>query len=172
LSPFDAYPPNEIPVPPPILQEGAPDEMTPMAPPPPPPPEEIPAPEPSKKFQDEAFEYIGRWCRHSADYVDTKKETWKLLEDLFENKRPLSCWNTKTSDLPGRMQKILEGWREENSIAISPIVMAYAHRAYQKIFSNDEFFRITARPVCWSNRSIRASLCHFKKDRGTSKRRV
>ena len=42
---------------------------------------------PGKAFQEEAFAYVTQWCRASHDYVSRKVARWRLLEDLYHNRR-------------------------------------------------------------------------------------
>ncbi len=44
----------------------------------------------SKKFQEDAFQYVSQWCKAARDYVNRKVERWKLLEDLYHNRRELN----------------------------------------------------------------------------------
>ncbi len=44
-----------------------------------------PPPIPSKRFQEEAFRYVSKWCKAAHGFVERKIERWKLLEDLYHN---------------------------------------------------------------------------------------
>ena len=56
----------------------------------------VPSPVPSRQFQEEAFDYVTRWCRASCEFIDKKIERWKLLEDLYHNRRELNSWGART----------------------------------------------------------------------------
>jgi hypothetical protein len=50
---------------------------------------------PSASHIEEAEKHVKSWMKYSADYVEDKIPLWKLLEDLYWNRRRLNEWNEK-----------------------------------------------------------------------------
>ncbi|MEI8183155.1 MAG: hypothetical protein WCG29_10675 [Desulfomonile sp.] len=109
-----------------------------------------PALEPSKRFQEQAFNHVSHWCKASAEFVSRKVERWKLLEDLYHNRRDLNSWGARSDpavafdslglkkDSPLRRDR----WRSDIVLAPSYIVDTWADRAYQSIFSGPEWLTV------------------------------
>ncbi|MGC8908599.1 MAG: hypothetical protein ACP5M0_14330 [Desulfomonilaceae bacterium] len=103
-----------------------------------------------KTFQQEAFEYVAKWCRTSREFMNRRLERWKLLEDLYHNRRDLNSWSL------GRTSSRADGWsnagsmgekppsRWQSDIVLAPsyIVDTWADRAYQAIFSGPEWLTV------------------------------
>ncbi len=106
---------------------------------------------PSKKFQEEAFQYVSRWCKASRDYVNRKVERWKLLQDLYHNRRDLNSWTTRTGfgASPNRARGTAgsdarDRWQADIILSPSYIVDNWADRAYQAIFNGPEWLTVIA----------------------------
>lgn len=105
---------------------------------------------PSRKFRDEAFEYVVNWCKASADYVGKKIERWKLLEDLYHNRRDLNSWSagspTPFADNRAELRRTGASrnrrWQSDIILAPSYIVDSWVDRAYQAIFSGPDWIGI------------------------------
>ncbi len=119
---------------------------------PPDPADEAAAPPalPSKKFQDEAYEYVTRWCKASYEFCSKKVAKWKLLEDLYHNRRDLNSWSTGVSlrpaeNLAGLRQQSASArnkWQSDIILAPSYIVDSWVDRAYQAIFSGPDWLSV------------------------------
>jgi hypothetical protein len=104
---------------------------------------------PPQKFQEEAFQYVSQWCKASRDYVSRKVERWKLLQDLYHNRRELNSWSTRagfggfrnrsgiTDNTDGR-----DRWQADIVLSPSYIVDNWADRAYQAIFNGPEWLTV------------------------------
>lgn len=115
--------------------------------PPIPPPQRIPSPKPTKAQQDAAFDFFSDWCKQAQDYTDTKLSMWKLLEDLYESRRPLSTWDISLGKLAYEKQKVLESWRTNLVIPhVTTVVNSGVDRALRTIFFSDEYFQIQPMP--------------------------
>ncbi len=109
-----------------------------------------PQPIPSKEFQDQAFKYVSQWCKAARDFVNRKVERWKLLEDLYHNRRELNSWSTRSDSigsqgLAGLRKQSGSGkdrWQADIILAPSYIVDSWADRAYQSIFSGPEWLTV------------------------------
>jgi hypothetical protein len=105
---------------------------------------------PSKKFQEEAFLYVSLWCKASHDFVARKAGRWKLLEDLYHNRRDLNSWTaaapmSPAEDLAGLRRQTAskrQRWQSDIILAPSYIVDSWADRAYQAIFSGPEWLSV------------------------------
>ncbi|MFC1834577.1 hypothetical protein ACFL2Q_07570 [Thermodesulfobacteriota bacterium] len=111
-------------------------------------------PVPSKRFQDEAFEYISKWCKAAREFVDLKKERWKLLEDLYHNRRDLNSWTTRSNLTDSENRAGLrnpggsgERWQSDIILAPSYIVDSWADRAYQAIFNGPDWLSVVPERV-------------------------
>jgi len=108
----------------------------------------IRTPAPPKDFQEEAFAYISRWCRASHDFVSRKVERWKLLEDLYHNRRDLNSWSSRASASTAENRAGLkrgtskERWQSDIILAPAYIVDSWADRAYQAIFSGPDWLSV------------------------------
>lgn len=105
---------------------------------------------PRLKFQEEAFNFVSRWCTSSREFVNRKVERWKLLEDLYHNRRELNHWGARSvldrtglgsprsKDPAARRNQ----WQSDIVLAPSYIVDTWADRAYQAIFSGPEWLTV------------------------------
>jgi hypothetical protein len=108
------------------------------------------ASEPALEFQQEAFTYVSKWCAAARNFVDRKVERWKLLEDLYHNRRELNSWTARsrgrTSDMRSGLKKHpisgKDRWQADIILAPSYIVDAWADKAYQSIFSGPEWLTV------------------------------
>ena len=105
---------------------------------------------PSKKFQEDAFPYVSQWLKTSRDYVSRKVERWKLLEDLYHNRRELNSWGSR-SGLAGSGSRAGLGlasppakdrWQADIILSPSYIVDTWADKAYQAIFTGPEWLTV------------------------------
>jgi hypothetical protein len=111
-----------------------------------------PPPTPSKKFQETAFRYVSRWCKASRDFVARKVERWKLLEDLYHNRRELNSWGARSGlnaaenrvGLKKHRSVDKNRWQADIILAPSYIVDHWADKAYQAIFSGPEWLTVLA----------------------------
>jgi len=109
-----------------------------------------PPPIPSKEFQEEAFKYVSRWCKAARDFVNRKVERWKLLEDLYHNRRELNSWSTRSDligseSLAGLRKQTGSGkdrWQADIILAPSYIVDTWADKAYQSVFNGPEWLTV------------------------------
>ncbi len=109
-----------------------------------------PVPLPSKRLQNEAFEYVTDWCKASYDFVKRKTDKWHLLEDLYHNRRDLGSWTTGpdlslTENRAGLKQTVgnrKERWQSDIILAPSYIVDSWADRAYQAVFHGPEWLSV------------------------------
>jgi hypothetical protein len=106
-------------------------------------------PLPSQKFQEEAFQYVSQWCKASRDYVSRKVERWKLLQDLYHNRRELNSWSTRTGfggfgNRGSNLNKTdgRDRWQADIILSPSYIVDNWADRAYQAIFNGPEWLTV------------------------------
>ena len=110
----------------------------------------VPAAIPSKKFQEEAFNYVGQWCRTSREFVSRKVERWRLLEDLYHNRRELNSWGARSSQCgsagrfgrAGHTEPGRDRWQADIILAPSYIVDTWADKAYQSIFTGPEWLTV------------------------------
>jgi hypothetical protein len=109
-----------------------------------------PPPIPSKEFQEQAFQYVSRWCKAARDFVKRKVERWKLLEDLYHNRRELNSWSSRSDliasqSLAGLRKQSGSGkerWQADIILAPSYIVDTWADKAYQSVFSGPEWLTV------------------------------
>jgi hypothetical protein len=109
-----------------------------------------PSPIPSKKFQEEAFTYVSQWCKASREFVKRKVERWKLLEDLYHNRRELNSWGSRSgsampANSPGSINypdSSRDRWQSDIVLAPSYIVDTWTDKAYQSIFSGPEWLTV------------------------------
>lgn len=105
---------------------------------------------PTPAFQKQAFDYVTKWCKASAEYVRGKIPKWKLLEDLYHNRRDLGSWTTTQAPtdaenrvgLKGSFGTRKERWQSDIILAPSYIVDSWADRAYQAIFSGPDWISV------------------------------
>jgi len=110
----------------------------------------LPQDRPSRTFQEEAFSYVTAWCRASREFIKKKVERWKLLEDLYHNRRELNSWGSRPT-LPERLNRAGVGrrtapsrdrWQADIVLSPSYIVDTWADRAYQAVFSGPEWLTV------------------------------
>jgi len=107
-------------------------------------------PLPSKKFQETAFNYVGQWCRTAREFIGRKVERWKLLEDLYHNRRELNSWGARSSyrnsvnrvGRAGHTEPVRDRWQADIILAPSYIVDTWADKAYQSIFTGPEWLTV------------------------------
>jgi hypothetical protein len=107
---------------------------------------------PGKAFQEEAFAYVTQWCRASHDYVSRKVARWRLLEDLYHNRRDLNSWTTRATQVEAETRARLrspasstrERWQADIVLAPSYIVDSWVDRAYQAIFNGPDWLSVVA----------------------------
>lgn len=99
---------------------------------------------------DSAIEYLGPWLKSSREFSMRRLERWKLLEDLYHNRRDLASWNARESvgvsgqslaapnDRTGRDR----AWQSDIILCPAYIVDTWADRAYQAIFSGPEWLTV------------------------------
>ncbi len=106
----------------------------------------------TRKFQEEAFEYVSQWCKASQEFLNRKVQRWKLLEDLYHNRRRLHSWGAG-SDLSevesrgglGRASSSgTERWQADIVLTPSYIVDSWADRAYQAVFNGPDWLAVSA----------------------------
>jgi len=110
----------------------------------------IAPPTPPKKFQEDAFAYVSKWCRASREFIGRKIERWKLLEDLYHNRRELNSWAARSNltvseNRAGlKRRQISDKTRWQADIILSPsyIVDNWADKAYQSVFTGPEWLTI------------------------------
>lgn len=123
----------------------------PQSPPQTPPP--ISDPEPaSKKFQEEATEYVGKFCKASKAFVQAKRGTFDKWLKLYRGE--LSSWDwqrgdisqdlaqTRASTFPNEHEDGSKIGLADYVHPVSPLVHAHAHNAYLSIFSGPEYLTI------------------------------
>lgn len=106
--------------------------------------------EPSKQFQEKAFHHVSRWLKASSEFVSRKVDRWKLLEDLYHNRRDLNSWGARSNTTPGSQGPgganepgpNPERWQSDIILSPSYIVDSWADRAYQAIFSGPEWLTV------------------------------
>lgn len=107
-------------------------------------------PLPSKEFQQEAIRYVSRWCKASCEFMEKKIERWKLLEDLYHNRRELNSWGSRTELVMSQNRAGLkkdgtsgkERWQADIILSPSYIVDSWVDRAYQAIVSGPEWLTV------------------------------
>jgi len=117
----------------------------------------------NRAFREAAFRHVTAWCSASREYMERKFDRWKLLEDLYHNRRDLNSWGvrpagtltrhfaTDGSSATGRPDR----WQSDIVLAPSYIVDTWADRAYQAIFSGPEW--LTVVPDAGTQREDRSS---------------
>ncbi|MGC8604977.1 MAG: portal protein [Desulfomonilaceae bacterium] len=99
-----------------------------------------------------ALEYLRPWLKSSRAFSQNRFDKWKLLEDLYHNRRDLSSWNARetssvnsgeyfgrNTDDPSLSHS---GWQSDIILSPSYIVDTWADRAYQSIFSGPEWLTV------------------------------
>ncbi len=101
---------------------------------------------PSPRKQAEAFKYTSEWCRSAYEFVSRKTPKWKLLEDLYHNRRELSSWDAprSASMLDGNSDSPSNRWQSDIVLAPSYIVDSWSDRAYQAIFNGPEWLTVVS----------------------------
>lgn len=105
---------------------------------------------PDKTFQHDAWNHVTQWCRASREFMSRKFNRWKLLEDLYHNRRDLNSWSVRGGAAISD-QGLVSGfsnevgpkrWQSDIILAPSYIVDTWADRAYQAIFSGPEWLTV------------------------------
>lgn len=98
-----------------------------------------------------ALEYLRPWMKSSRDFTLTRSSKWKLLEDLYNNRRDLSSWNARGTNSGHRQfsDNTAAGrsgasptWQSDIILSPSYIVDTWADRAYQAVFSGPEWLTV------------------------------
>ena len=99
-----------------------------------------------------SMEYLRPWLKSSREFTRTRLSKWKLLEDLYHNRRDLSSWNARettdessrkfSSDKPDGSCPGNANWQSDIILSPSYIVDTWADRAYQSIFSGPEWLTV------------------------------
>ncbi len=105
---------------------------------------------PAPAFQREAYEYVTNWLKASAEYVSRKTARWKLLEDLYHNRRDLNSWTARTdtaaaenrAGLRNRASAGKDRWQSDIILAPSYIVDSWVDRAYQALFNGPDWLSV------------------------------
>ncbi|MEW6350469.1 MAG: hypothetical protein AB1646_15505 [Thermodesulfobacteriota bacterium] len=104
-----------------------------------------------KRLQDEAFEYVSQWCKASQEFVSRKVPRWKLLEDLYHNRRGLNSWSSgselsavESRGAQARTPSSSERWQADIVLTPSYIVDSWADRAYQAVFNGPDWLSVAA----------------------------
>lgn len=110
-------------------------------------PRQVPPPDPTKKEQDAANEYLNDWLRRSQAVVDNNVEKWKWLEYLYKQRVTLKEWEQNDRNLSEtERQKLRKTWQTNEILSINPMVDAYAHRMFQAVFFSRDYLQVTPRP--------------------------
>lgn len=103
---------------------------------------------PTRK-RDELFDYVTSWCKAAHDFVHRKVDRWKLLEDLYHNRRELNAWGgapvSSSQSRVGLGKRSTPGkdrWQADIVVSPSYIVDNWTDRAYQAIFNGPEWLTI------------------------------
>ncbi len=96
------------------------------------------------------MEYLGPWLKSSREFSQRRFHRWKLLEDLYHNRRDLGSWNSRESgqnpvdSFPGRHDPSgkQRAWQSDIILCPSYIVDTWADRAYQAILSGPEWLTV------------------------------
>lgn len=95
------------------------------------------------EFAADAFKYVSRWCAAARRFVDKKLERWKLLEDLYHNRRDLKSWDAGYSRIPAYHDGTAANrWQADIVLSPSYIVDSWANKAYQAVFSGPEWLTV------------------------------
>ena len=97
-----------------------------------------------------AMDYLGPWLKSSREFSLRRFYRWKLLEDLYHNRRDLGSWNAREpvsnpgesfagdSDRSGKAR----AWQSDIILCPSYIVDTWADRAYQAILNGPEWLTV------------------------------
>ncbi len=96
------------------------------------------------------MEYLRPWIKNSRRLSLNQTEKWKLLEDLYLNRRDLASWNTRETKIssaqsfqgPHSGASESDAWRSDIILSPSYIVDSWADRAYQAVFSGPEWLTV------------------------------
>ncbi len=105
-----------------------------------------------EKLAQAALEYLRPWIRSSREFTQTRTNKWKLLEDLYHNRRDLSSWNAREN--PGaafpessgagaeKSSSVSSNWQSDIILSPSYIVDTWTDRTYQSIFNGPEWLAV------------------------------
>ena len=136
-------------------QPGLSDPGMPMLPPQepsPPPPisltsQTAPPPAFNKKFLAYADEYIQYWLKTSAELVRRKQTRWRLLEDLYHNRRSLHRWNEPLQAVANDIHVMdNKRWQSDFVVSCVPVVQSFVDRLFGMLFDRDEYFQVIPEP--------------------------
>ncbi|MGC8659573.1 MAG: portal protein [Desulfomonilaceae bacterium] len=106
-----------------------------------------------------SVEYLRPWLKSSREFTKTRSARWKLLEDLYHNRRDLSSWNAnenvsvnscKLSGGADQSCSAVTNWQSDIILSPSYIVDTWADRAYQSIFSGPEWLTVIPEETFYS----------------------
>ncbi len=105
-----------------------------------------------EKLAQAALEYLKPWIRSSREFTQTRINKWKLLEDLYHNRRDLSSWNARENSgtafhelsraAADKSSSVSRDWQSDIILSPSYIVDTWADRAYQSIFNGPEWLTV------------------------------
>jgi hypothetical protein len=101
----------------------------------------------SGSLEQEIFAYVSKWLATSGERHAGKIAKWRLLEDLYFNRRDLNSWGPgRFSSREGEGSAATRDERWQSDIVLSPsyIVDSWADRAYQAIFGGSEWLTLTS----------------------------
>ncbi len=102
---------------------------------------------PSAKIREQAKEFITTWLKRSYEFMEPKLEGYLLLYELYRSRRPLDLWRKSLGALTAaEKQEIEKSWRTQTVVSIAPIVNAFAHRAFQQMFSATDYVDVAIQP--------------------------
>lgn len=119
--------------------------------------------DPTKKQIEHAKEEVPKMMKRSAEFMQTKRALIKLVRDLYFNRRRLDEWypytdrshhlsefvqmiTTMRSSLLKATGQPQPSWRSDFTVAISPSIDAYVESFVQAVFSQEDYFLVTAGP--------------------------
>ena len=108
----------------------------------------------SEQLQEHVFDYVSWWCRESRRFINKRVNGWKLLEDLYHNRRDLNSWSGSSRtgfrprDIQGSGNSEPQKWQSDIVLAPAYIVDSWADRSYQTIFSGPEWLTVLPEQDC------------------------
>lgn len=118
----------------------------------------------AQSLERDIFEYVSKWLSDSRDYMSGRIGKWRLLEDLYFNRRDLNSWGPggfASRRFPERDPSRSETDRWQSDIVLAPsyIVDSWADRAYQSVFGGPEWLTLTWEAQ-WGQPWVKASGDH------------
>ncbi len=104
-----------------------------------------------EKLAQAALEHLRPWIRSSREFTQTRINKWKLLEDLYHNRRDLSSWNARentgaafpeSSGAGDDKSTVSRNWQSDIILSPSYIVDTWTDRTYQSIFNGPEWLTV------------------------------